>query len=64
MIARAYSEADEAFMQTIVVPEEQRVKLTNQPWAGGYRWYRAPNVVCLEHYRRPNNQPDGERAVG
>jgi hypothetical protein len=52
-LMRCYTEADEAFMQSIVIPEEERKRLTSEPWCGGgYRWFRAGNVVCLEWYRR------------
>jgi hypothetical protein len=42
--------------------EEDRPFFTRERWFSGYRWYRAPNVVCLEDYRplppsRPTNQP-------
>jgi hypothetical protein len=33
-------------------PEEDRGKYTSQPWNGAYRWFRSPNVICLEQYRR------------
>jgi hypothetical protein len=26
-------------------------KYTSAKWMGGYRWFRSPNVVCLEKYR-------------
>ena len=43
---------DEDFFREWTVPEEDRAKYTTQPWTGEYRWFRSPNVVCLEHYRR------------
>jgi hypothetical protein len=64
MLLRQYSDADEALMRSIVLPEEDRVRVTNTPWVGGYRWYRAPNVICLEQYRRPDLRPDARRALG
>jgi hypothetical protein len=27
-------------------------RLTNAPWSGGFRWFRSPNVIDLEKYRR------------
>jgi hypothetical protein len=42
---------DEAFLREWTIPEEDRAKYTSQPWTGEYRWFRSPNVVCLEHYR-------------
>jgi hypothetical protein len=43
---------DEAFLREWTIPEEDRAKYTSQPWDGEYRWFRSPNVVCLEQYRR------------
>jgi hypothetical protein len=48
---RAYDEAH-AFARSILPPEEERSKLTRAPWAGGYRWFRAANVICLEKARK------------
>jgi hypothetical protein len=42
---------DEAFFRRLVLPEEDRRRLTNAPWAGGFRWFRSPNVVDLLVYR-------------
>jgi hypothetical protein len=39
-------------MRTIVFSEEDRHLFTTATWNGGYRWFRSPNVVCLEKYRR------------
>lgn len=47
------SAEDEAFFRSIVVPEEDRRLFTSAPWRGEFRWFRAPNVVPLEKYRRP-----------
>jgi hypothetical protein len=45
-------EEDEAFLQKLIYPEEDRHLFTTVPWRGGYRWFRSPNVVCMEKYRR------------
>jgi hypothetical protein len=42
---------DEAFLRSIVFPEEDRRRFTTAAWSGGFRWFRSSNVVCLEHYR-------------
>ena len=42
---------DETFWQKMVLPEEQRRWVRD--WEGSYRWFRSPNVVCLERYRSP-----------
>jgi hypothetical protein len=39
---------DNAFLRQCAIPEEERAKYTTQPWAGEYRWFRSPNVICLE----------------
>jgi hypothetical protein len=33
-------------------PEEDRPRFTTAPWRGEYRWFRSPNVVCIEQWRR------------
>jgi hypothetical protein len=45
-------DAEHAFARQVLPPEEDRVKLTAAPWEGGYRWFRARNVVCLEKARK------------
>jgi hypothetical protein len=45
------SDDDEAFLRQLIFPEEDRHRFTATPWRGGYRWFRSPNIVCLEHYR-------------
>ena len=45
-----------AFLRELTIPEEDRAKYTSQPWTGEYRWFRSPNVVCLEQYRRQRQQ--------
>ena len=53
-IAKAIALYDEehAFARQLTIPEEDRAKYTSTKWAGGYRWFRSPNVVCLEKARR------------
>jgi hypothetical protein len=62
---RTRTEEEEAFWQRLILPQEDR----DWPlWDGiGYRWFRSPNVVALEHYRhrRPAKDcaPDGDEAA-
>ena len=42
---------DEAWLRQLVLSEEDR-RTRNVPSSTCYRWFRSPNVVCLEHYRR------------
>jgi hypothetical protein len=53
-IAKAIAQYDEehAFARQLIIPEEDRAKYTSVKWEGGYRWFRSPNVICLEKYRR------------
>jgi hypothetical protein len=45
-------DADDAFLRSLMLPEEDRRLLTATPWTGGFRWFRTTNVVDLETYRR------------
>jgi hypothetical protein len=47
---RQYDEEHE-FLRSFTIPEEDRAKYTSAKWAGEYRWFRSPNVVCLEKAR-------------
>ena len=42
----------EAFIRSITWAEEDRHKFTSAPWRGGFRWFRSPNIVCLEKIRK------------
>jgi hypothetical protein len=59
-----WAEEGERFWQLLAFPEEDRHLHTSAPWDGGYRWFRSPNVICLEKYRgrriRPA-QPDNNK---
>ena len=43
---------EHAFARRVIPPEEERARLTATRWEGGYRWFRTPNVVCLEKARK------------
>jgi hypothetical protein len=51
---------DNEFWRNIVFPEEERCLYTSAPWNGGYRWFKSENVICIEHYRKPQSAT-GER---
>jgi hypothetical protein len=51
-IVKRYPEKDEAFLRSLMFPEEDRHRYIRAPWDGSFRWFRASNVICLEHYRR------------
>jgi hypothetical protein len=52
---------DEAFLRQWTICEEDRFKFTSYPWCGEFRWFRSPNVVCLERYRRMKAHEQVER---
>lgn len=48
-----WDEKDEdRFWQQLVFCEEDRRLHTSAPWQGGYRWFRSPNVIPIERYRK------------
>jgi hypothetical protein len=50
--AVAKYDEDNALARELILPEEDRARYTSAKWEGGYRWFRSPNIVCLEKYRR------------
>jgi hypothetical protein len=48
ILKRRYNLQDESFFRRIVFPEEDRHLFTH----GGFRWFRSPNVVPIEHWQR------------
>jgi hypothetical protein len=46
------TEIDDDWLRQWTVPEEDRAKHTSEAWRGEARWFRAPNIVCLEKYQR------------
>jgi hypothetical protein len=51
----------DAFMRGLIPCEEDRAHLGFPRWEGGFRWFKAPNVVCLEQARRRRQQAKGGR---
>jgi hypothetical protein len=46
-------QTEDAFWRRFTLPQEDR----DGPWDGiGYRWFRSPNIVPLEHYRRSQKE--------
>jgi hypothetical protein len=58
-----YGEADEAFWKQLVPCEEDRPKFAASKQRGGFRWFRSPNIVPLEKYRRPSPPNGDQRAA-
>jgi hypothetical protein len=51
------------FLRKLTFPEEDRHLFTTAPWQGGFRWFKSPNVVPIEQWRRKRghrNQPNGD----
>jgi hypothetical protein len=44
-------EREHQFLRLHTFPEEDRHRYTSATWAGEYRWFRSPNIVCLERVR-------------
>jgi hypothetical protein len=55
-----YGEADELFWKQLVPCEEDRPSKQG----GAFRWFRSPNVVPFEKYRRPPPLDDDLRVGG
>jgi hypothetical protein len=42
-----------AFFRRITLPHEDWHRYTTEPYRGGaFRWFRAPNIIPIEKYRR------------
>jgi hypothetical protein len=52
-LVRRYSKEDEDFLRKLTWPHEDWHRFTSAKWSGCYRWFRSPNVVPIEHWRRP-----------
>jgi hypothetical protein len=53
MVATQVRDEEDAFWQRLILPEEDRRRLFPETaWSGGYRWFRSPNVVPIEQWRR------------
>ena len=52
--ALAEYEQEHAFARQVTLPVEDRIKYLPAGAIpnGGYRWFRSPNIICLEKYRR------------
>jgi hypothetical protein len=50
-------------MRDLTFPEEERARWTLAKWEGGFRWFRSPNVICLEKARKARAEALGTCAV-
>jgi hypothetical protein len=60
VILRRYNLEDEAFLRQVVFPEEDRRRFTTAPWRGEFRWFRSPEVVPIEYWRRIEVGEEGQ----
>ena len=53
-LLKQYDQQEETFLRGLIIPEEDRHLFTTSTWSGGYRWFRSPDIVPIEHYKRPS----------
>jgi hypothetical protein len=56
-VTQRQTEDEETFWRKLILPEEEHLRM-GKPWTGGYRWFRSPNVVPIEQWRK---QPERRR---
>jgi len=49
-------EAEHDLLRQLVIPEEDRGQFTSSGPSGQYRWFRSPNVICIEKVRSLRRQ--------
>jgi hypothetical protein len=50
---------DDVFWRKLILPEEDRRRLSpDMTGKGGYRWFRSPNVVPIEQWRRRKREQE------
>jgi hypothetical protein len=64
VLIRRYTKETEEFHRQFTWSQEDRRKRTNQPWPGGYRWFKSPNITPIEYYRRINIQDTTSKRAG
>jgi hypothetical protein len=52
-LVRTHTLEDEAFLRKVTFSEEDRRQYIGKPYTGGYRWFRNPHIIPIEHWRRP-----------
>jgi hypothetical protein len=62
--ARMMLDPDDELVRRLVVPEEDRRRLTSRPSGMACRWFRTPNIVPIEHYRLSGRPPAPVGLVG
>jgi hypothetical protein len=49
-------DAKHDLLRDLVIAEEDRARFTAAKSSGEYRWFRSPNVICIEKARRLRRQ--------
>ena len=49
-------DAENDLLRDLVIAEEDRARFTTSKSSGEYRWFRSPNVICIEKARRLRRQ--------
>ena len=62
-LVRRYSQSEEAFFRNLIRPEEERRLLAPAKGNSSFRWFRSPNVIPLEKYRRLTPAEDGQQVA-
>jgi hypothetical protein len=48
---------EETFWRKLILPEEEKLRLDpGHRWQGGFRWFRSPNIIPIERWRRKQAQ--------
>jgi hypothetical protein len=62
-LVRVHREEEVRFWRKLTLPQEEK-DCGHLGWRGkGYRWFRNPNVICFEHYRRAAPPEDSKRVA-
>jgi hypothetical protein len=57
MLTSYDNDDDDALLRRLIPCEEDRRWLfPATTWTGGYRWFRSPNVIDLQAYRRRSRE--------
>jgi hypothetical protein len=64
VIEKRFKEKDETLWQHLTLPVEECLRYGIAKPAGTYRWFKSPNVVALEHFRRAGGtKPEPPKAA-
>ncbi len=55
------AEDEGIFWRRLILPEEDHLRM-GKPWTGGYRWFRSPNIIPIEQWRKKRDGRTNVRA--